>query len=55
MTRSNECQIGDVIVLCDAGGLITDVASYEITRSEPLRLAELTVCTGKTGILIIPS
>jgi hypothetical protein len=41
-------QVGDALVLCDAGGGTVDLISYEITNLEPLELKELVPCTGAT-------
>lgn len=48
-TRSdNSLQVGDALVLCDAGGGTVDLISYEITSLDPFELVELTICTGKS-------
>ena len=46
LTLTNR-QVGDALVLCDAGGGTVDLISYEIKSLNPLDLAELTTATGK--------
>ncbi|KAI9705053.1 MAG: hypothetical protein M1836_006836 [Candelina mexicana] len=44
--KNKGLEIGDAIVLCDAGGGTVDLISYEIVRMTPLELKELVPCTG---------
>jgi hypothetical protein len=39
-------QVGDALVLCDAGGGTVDLISYEIKSLQPFDIAELTPATG---------
>ncbi|KAI9748615.1 MAG: hypothetical protein M1835_001753 [Candelina submexicana] len=52
--KNKGLEIGDAIVLCDAGGGTVDLISYEIVRMAPLELKELVPCTGGlAGSLIL--
>jgi hypothetical protein len=42
-------QIGDAIVICDAGGGTVDLVSYEVKSLQPFVLAGLTAPSGKLG------
>jgi len=44
MTHSN--QVGDAIVICDAGGGTVDLVSYEIVSLNPFELKALTAASG---------
>ena len=44
------CQVGDALVVCDAGGGTVDLISYEILQRKPtLKLKELVPPKGKTS------
>ena len=47
-----EPQVGDAIVICDAGGGTVDLVSYEIKNLAPLELGELVRPTGKNSALL---
>ncbi|KFY05554.1 hypothetical protein V491_09098 [Pseudogymnoascus sp. VKM F-3775] len=44
--NKSEIEVGDVFVLCDAGGGTVDLISYKIAQIEPLRIEEAAVGTG---------
>lgn len=48
--QTNFHQIGDTIMICDAGGATTDLTSYNIRRLNPLQVVEFVPPLSKSNI-----